>query len=233
MLTAEPEHQARQSLGASAEQLRVQKPPAARTHSSVDFADEGCDCSRMNTEAQQFAALNAAYAQACSSLDRIADFRARLLALLPIASGAGLLVLIEKGEPSISLHLLPIGIFGVLVTIGLFYYELRGIQHCNGLISSAQKLERALLGQAKLSKFAPFTSRRPSVLRVGASEAALWIYPSVAGAWTYIATGGELSLIPILVSGAVAVGLAMFGHFVMRLQGRETASTTTQGPAGD
>jgi hypothetical protein len=36
----------------------------------------------------------------------------------------------------------PVGVFGCIVTVGLFNYELRGIQRCNALIMIGTKLKR-------------------------------------------------------------------------------------------
>lgn len=60
------------------------------------------------------------YEQVCSQHDGIADFRAKLLALLPIASGAGIFLLFEKGgiPSALSPHLVAIGLFGIAVTTG-------------------------------------------------------------------------------------------------------------------
>jgi hypothetical protein len=70
------------------------------------------------------------------------------LAFLPIASGAGvgLLVFQSKGEASGSEAglLVGLGIFGAVVTIGLFLYELRQIDVCKQLRNHAAWIERQL-----------------------------------------------------------------------------------------
>src|SRR5690348_7141444 len=70
--------------------------------------------------------LLAEYQEVCKSHSGITDFRAKLLALLPIASGAGvgLLVIHGKGKASDTGAglLIGLGIFGAVVTIGLFMY---------------------------------------------------------------------------------------------------------------
>ena len=90
----------------------------------------------------------AAYEELCRSHDRIADFRAKLLALLPIASGTGIFLLLNlNGVEAEQYLLLNIGIFGCLITFGLFLYELRGIQRCKGLSHCGKELEKKLLGE--------------------------------------------------------------------------------------
>lgn len=96
--------------------------------------------------------LLAEYTEVCKSYHAISDFRGKLLALLPIVSGAGISLLISKNYSTDSSHLLAVGVFGVLVTLGLFFYELRGIQKCKSLIILGGKLESELkieLGQFK------------------------------------------------------------------------------------
>jgi len=73
--------------------------------------------------------LLAEYAEVCKSHAGITDFRAKLLALLPIDSGAGIGLLIARESGGISGTeaglLIALGIFGAVVTAGLFLYELR------------------------------------------------------------------------------------------------------------
>lgn len=78
--------------------------------------------------------LHLAYTEVCKTHQGIADFRAKLLALLPLASGAGIFVILGSGTPKPgAADLAAIGLFGFAVTFGLFMYELRGIQHCHAL----------------------------------------------------------------------------------------------------
>ena len=66
----------------------------------------------------------------CESQGVIAEFRAKLPALLPITLGASIFLLLrEKGDPVDTTHLTAIGVFGFTVTVGLFLHELRGIGH--------------------------------------------------------------------------------------------------------
>lgn len=96
--------------------------------------------------------LLAEYQEVCKSHSGITDFRAKLLALLPIASGAGvgLLVVHGKGEASGTGAglLIGLGIFGAVVTIGLFMYELRQIDVCKQLRNHAAWIESQLDIQA-------------------------------------------------------------------------------------
>jgi hypothetical protein len=105
------------------------------------------------------------YGEICKSHAGITDFRAKLLSLLPIASGAGLILVGKNMDRPL---LTPIGLYGVAVTLGLFWYELRGIQTCKGLREQATQLEdfaiarqqRSAAGSGLRAALGPFT--RPS-----------------------------------------------------------------------
>jgi hypothetical protein len=153
----------------------------------------------------------ALYDQVCSQHDGISEFRAKLLALLPIASGAGIFLLSPKGEiPSSALqHLVIVGLFGIGVTTGLFFYELRGIQKCNALIAAGRKLEKELSSSSE----GAFGCKPKSSWGVSAQTAALIVYPAVAGAWAYLfargieATAASSWLSAHTIAGPIAVAL--------------------------
>ena len=130
--------------------------------------------------------LRSVYSEVCHSYHAIADFRARLLALLPIASGAGgLLILAEKD--TVKAYLGPIGVFGAAVTLGLFVYELRGVQRCKALIETGKEIE-AGMGIAG----GQFGSRpKGNAGGLISAETAGWIvYLTVLAAWCYLAIVG-------------------------------------------
>ncbi len=129
--------------------------------------------------------LRMAYQQVCSSHNAIADFRAKLLGFLPLASGAGIFLLLNDNVTKIGFakqYLSPIGIFGFVVTFGLFLYELRGIQQCNRLIEVGKNIEDLLDidGQFKhrIDPILPLISH---------TRAAQVIYPAVLAAWIFLA----------------------------------------------
>jgi hypothetical protein len=82
------------------------------------------------------------YEEVCRSHAAITDFRGKLLALLRLASGAGLFLLLEQRDSDAPLA--AIGVFGCAVTLGLFIYELRNVQECNELIYQGGRIEDAL-----------------------------------------------------------------------------------------
>jgi len=129
--------------------------------------------------------LKTAYEQLCKSHDAIDDFRSKLLALLPIASGGGIFLLLNKDSAGnnglLEQFSTPIGIFGFLVTVGLFADEVYGIRKCHAIILAAQQLE------AELGATGPFTTRPRELLGfINEPFAAGIIYPVVMAAWAFV-----------------------------------------------
>src|SRR6266487_5651251 len=124
--------------------------------------------------------LTTVYEEVCKSYHNIDDFRSKLLALLPFASGTSIFFLLKDGFPSAS-YLVAIGIFGFVVTFGLFSYELHGIRRCIRLIELGKRIE-GLMGIG-----GQFWHRPPDFYdKVGPKLAALVIYPAVLGSWAYV-----------------------------------------------
>jgi hypothetical protein len=126
----------------------------------------------------------AAYNQLCTSYHAIDDFRAKLLGFLPLATGAATFLLLNNLKDEIvQRFLLPIGVFGFLVTLGLFFYELHGIKKCGHLIDAGKRMEAhmgIIYGQFQ---------RRPHEVAGFIDEpfTACVIYPAVLAAWTFLA----------------------------------------------
>jgi hypothetical protein len=138
------------------------------------------------------------YEQLCKNYDAIDSFRSTLLGLLPAASAGGIFLLLNKdilgnsapstavkGAPAHTLLqdvLEPIGIFGFVITLGFFAYELYGIRKCHALILAAQGVED------QLGITGPFTTRPRGLLYGIINEpfAAGIIYPAVMAAWTLV-----------------------------------------------
>ena len=130
------------------------------------------------------ATLQLLYQETCRQHTAIADFRAKLLALLPLASGIGTLVLLNgDANPR---YFGAIGLYGMAVTAGLFIYELRGIQTCITLRRQAASLETALgvpAGQGQ------FRDRPRAALGgfIGAEGASWVVYLAILAGWAYVA----------------------------------------------
>lgn len=172
-------------------------------------------------EKKDEANLRTVYQELCKSYHGIADFRAKLLSLLPLASGAGIFLLLgqlpDPNQSSIikqsSIILAAAGVFGFLVTLGLFTYELRGIQRCNALIEAGKSLEDELnfQGQFRL---------RPGAVNgiIGTTFAARIIYPTVLAAWLFVALYGSVpDRVVIIIAGVIFIG-GVAGSFSLQLK---------------
>ena len=131
--------------------------------------------------------LRTEYAEVCKSHNGITEFRAKLLALLPLASGAGIFLLLrDENKPLETTHLPAIGLFGFFITLGLFLHELRAMRRCWELVELGKSLEEQLeLHQGQFTKEYSYYESR---FRIVGTEAASWvIYPIVLLAWLYAA----------------------------------------------
>jgi hypothetical protein len=157
--------------------------------------------------------LRVAYAEVCNSYHAIDDFRSKLLALLPLASGTGIFLLLDGGGAAatgaLSPYLSATGAFGLAASLGLYAYELRGIQRCISLIKIGADLEDAMnvAGQFTL---------RPGPVNgiIGTRTASFFVYAAVIAAWTFIATAGPLGP---NVSYAIAAAVFVAPLFASRL----------------
>lgn len=88
------------------------------------MADVGSDTIRSEN-------LRAVCHELCDSYRAIDAFRGKLLGALPLVSDTGIFLLIrEPGKEVETALLMPLGWFGVLVTLGLFIFEIYGIRRC-------------------------------------------------------------------------------------------------------
>lgn len=166
-----------------------------------------------------------AYQQICESYRAIDDFRAKLLALLPIVSAGGIFLLLDKNPcPE---YLLPIGIFGVVVTTGLFSYELHGIKKCAQLIKVGQHIED------EKHIHGPFTKRPGRVELfpikhkikpyINEPVAARIIYPAVIAAWMYLALFKHSTVAAAIIS-IIAYFIGFLIPSFLNLEGDDVGS---------
>ena len=129
--------------------------------------------------------LKEVYKELCDSYRAIDEFRSKLLGFLPLATGTGILFLLKK-VPSIDNStiqnkeiMFTIGIFGCLITFGLFLYEIYGIKKCGALIFTGQCIEILLNRQT-----GQFLSRPQKAIRwINEPTASGFIYPAVMAGW--------------------------------------------------
>jgi hypothetical protein len=136
------------------------------------------------TQTPSETSLLALYQELCNGYRAIDDFRAKLLGLLPLATGAGVFILLGNITPETEKYLEPIGLFGFVITLGLFAYEIFGIRKCHALILAGKHIEVRWLNIGD----GQFNSRPHSLLGfIDEPLAAGVIYPAVMGSWIYLA----------------------------------------------
>ena len=107
------------------------------------------------------------------------DISFKLLGLVPLFSGSGMLVAVLKSEWFWTPAIYPIAAFGALVTFGLFRWELRNIQICLWLIACGQAVEEA----EDPSKPGQFYQRPSAPMRIGKTQAEKLIYGVTVFTW--------------------------------------------------
>ena len=130
------------------------------------------------------------YIEVCKSHSGITEFRAKLLGLLPLASGTGIFLLLkDQNKPLDTSHLPAVGLFGFFIALGLFFHELRGMRRCWELVKLGKSLEKQLgLDKGQFTKEYSYYS---ATFRMVGTEAASWvIYLIVLLAWLYLAAFG-------------------------------------------
>lgn len=137
-----------------------------------------------NIDLQKPENIRTVYRELCTSYRAIDDFRTKLLGFLPLATGGIFALVANQGKlTAIGPLLMPIGIFGFAIALGLFFFELYGIRKCTYLINVGEYLEREMSdvkGQ--------FATRPHGILGfINEPFAAGIIYPAVLAAWTYLA----------------------------------------------
>jgi hypothetical protein len=135
-------------------------------------------------QARQRQGLEIEYQEVCRSHAAITDFRGKLLALLPIASGTGLFLLLR--QPPDWPFLAAIGVFGFAVSLGLFVYELRNIQECKELIRQGRQIEGLFNLPRDVQRFGKKPPARGNGL-LGAEGAGWIIYTAIICGWIFVA----------------------------------------------
>ena len=156
------------------------------------------------------------YADVGANYRAIDDLRLKLLGLLPLATSAGIfLVLKPDSGPPGDITVLG-GIFGAVVTVSLFFYEVHGVEKCAHFIRRGQQLEL----QAGVP--GSFTKRPHKIFGV-VSELlpGAIIYPASLAGWIFVATtllgwalggihGAFLLAVGTLLAGVAATGSIIY-----------------------
>jgi hypothetical protein len=171
--------------------------------------------------------MSAVYAQVGENYRAVDDLRLRLLALLPLATGAGILVLL--GGHSVDAGIgVPVGVFGMIATASLYFYELHGVEKC------AHYIHRGVQLEDELNVPGAFTNRPHQIFGV-VSELlpAAIIYPASFAGWLFLAIyyAGPavrgLATIAVFVAGATGSIVAI--HVMEKARHRRRAQLEQQG----
>jgi hypothetical protein len=151
-------------------------------------------------------ALEPLYAEVCKAHDSITNFRGKLLALVPSLSAVAFTLFIGTGKHFDERLLLPVGIFGMTVSLGLFCYELRGMLECHQLRRRGGELERAMqrsagdeVGEMRGHFFDPtekyetkkeFKDLKEHYSLISVPTASFLVYGSVILGWLVVAAFG-------------------------------------------
>ena len=145
------------------------------------------------------AAQVAVYTEIGNNYRAMDDLRLRLLALLPLATGAGIVVLLGGHGVSAAIDV-PVGLFGMVATISLYFYELHGIEKCAHYIDAGAKLEEDFKVRGS------FTNRPHGIYHIVSEllPAAL-IYPASFTGWLFLALYHVGNIARGVVTGTVFV----------------------------
>ena len=135
--------------------------------------------------------LTTAYGELCTTYNAIRDFRGKLLGFLPLASGGGIFFLLQQVQ---SLFLVPVGLIGAFVTIGLWLYERHNMERCHDLIRRGCEWEKELTnnrgGQFSDHPLIRFPKKTSLV-----TNAARFVYGAVFLGWVFVVAVGCYYLI--------------------------------------
>ena len=166
--------------------------------------------------------LRLIYSELCAAHHGIADFRAKLLALLPVASGAGIFLLLGAEVPGLRAATTQIatGIIGALLVFGLYLYELRGIQRCNALSACSCKIEALMV--PGLPGHGAFSAEPGRVAMATNTNAAIVIYATMLASWAFVSAdgfAGEVGMVWVALGVPVLVFVlaVLFGRRFIKM----------------
>ena len=119
------------------------------------------------------------YQDLCAGIRATDDISFKLIGLVPLLSGAGILTLfINQTTVHEKVGLVAfLGLYAAAVSLGLFRWELRNIQTCGWLAARAAALDQAIAVDSR----APPKPERPQ--KIGKTEAEKFIYSITILSW--------------------------------------------------
>jgi hypothetical protein len=116
-----------------------------------------------------------------ASIKETDEISFKLLGLVPLVNGAALLTAVLGIGSSRAPAIIVLSLFGAVVTLGLFWWELRNIRYCLWYIALAESFEATVLAQAGVPEE---VRKRPTAPgNVGKRKAEKLIYSTVVFSW--------------------------------------------------
>jgi len=170
------------------------------------------------------AALLKEYELASQQFRALADIRFKLLAFTPLGTVG---VLSAIGSLKVEPLAVPISLFGCLVTLAIFVYNLRNDQHYDELVSRAAQIERQLLlfDGSFVQRPRPFHRLLPGVDvehrwpidLIYVASAVLWLWAAVAAQWPHMVLWKyEIGLLATVVLIAAIMGYLYLSRWLSK-----------------
>ena len=142
-----------------------------------------------------------------ASIKETDEISFKLLGLVPLVNGAALLTAVLGIGSSQTLAIIVLSLFGAVVTLGLFWWELRNIGYCLWFIALAESFEATVLAQVGVAEE---VRKRPAAPgNVGKRNAEKLIYSTVVVSWLALpVTLLDLKALPDLARLAYGVAVA-------------------------
>jgi hypothetical protein len=136
------------------------------------------------TAGQKAVTAERRYAEICSNIRATDEISFKLLGLVPLVSGTGIVVLLDRSrEPAWSPIAVFVAVFGAVISYAIYRWELRNIQTCNWLIDRAADLERDELRLAKGQFYNRDAAPKVFGHRMGKTQAVHLLYGTTIAAW--------------------------------------------------
>ena len=124
------------------------------------------------------------FAEICSSVRTTDEISFKLLGLVPLVSGGGIILLLDAGKrPAWSPVTIFVALLGAAVTFAIYRWEVRNIQICRWLIERGAELEEKELGLIEGQFHKRVQEPRLLGQKMGKTEAERLLYVVIIGAW--------------------------------------------------
>ncbi len=131
------------------------------------------------------------YEEVCKSYLALREYRAKLLALVPLATAALIALGLPKQPMPGESHsiIVALGTYGVLVSLGLYGYEMGNMKKLESLIQLGRdiEVESGLTNGQFIGRWERTHAKTLKAKIMNYSTAAIFVYGSTVLAWSFIA----------------------------------------------